>query len=87
MIKKLIFTAITAFAGLSAWGVPACPEPARITQPDGSVVTIRLIGDEFSNRTVTTDGYTLLRNADGAYVYANLGVDGQLTPTLSLIHI
>lgn len=86
MIKKLIFTAITAFAGLSAWGVPACPEPARITQPDGSVVTIRLIGDEFSNRTVTTDGYTLLRNADGAYVYANLGVDGQLTPTTVVAH-
>lgn len=41
-----------------------------VTQSDGSKLTVRLVGDEFYHRTMTTDGYTLLQRSNGDYVYA-----------------
>ena len=65
---------------------PAYQGTAQVTQPDGSVVTIRLVGDEYLHYNVTADGYSLVRRDDGAYVYARLNVEGQLEPTSILAH-
>ena len=65
---------------------PAYPGTTRVTQPDGSFVTIRLVGDEYIHYNVTTDGYSLVRRDDGAYVYAQLNAEGQLEPTSLLAH-
>ena len=65
---------------------PAYRGTAQVTQPDGSVVTIRLVGDEYLHYNVTADGYSLVRRDDGAYVYARLNVEGQLEPTSMLAH-
>lgn len=61
--------------------VPATPFPVTITQPDGSVLTIRLHGDEFFNYKTTLDGYTLVPDADGILTYAQLNADGKLAST------
>ncbi len=58
--------------------VTANPAPVEYLQPDGSSLTIFLHGDEFIHWATTTDGYTLLSNADGAYEYAILMKDGKL---------
>ena len=60
--------------------VPAYPYPVKVTQPDGSSVVIRMHGDEFMNRMSTEDGYTVVLNEDGYYVYAALK-NGSLVPT------
>ena len=60
--------------------VPAYPYPVKVTQPDGSSVVIRMHGDEFMNRMSTEDGYTVVLNEDGYYVYADLK-NGSLVPT------
>lgn len=54
----------------SALAVPAYPGIIQAPQPDGSVLPIRLHGDEHHHYTSTTDGFMLLRNADGYYEYA-----------------
>ena len=61
---------------LSVSAVPADPTPARLTQPDGSVVTVVLHGDEFFNYLTTSDGYTVVKNEAGFYTYARL--DGNM---------
>jgi len=53
------------------------------TQPDGSVIDLRVFGDEFYAATETLDGYTVVFDPVArAYVYASLSVDGStLLPT------
>lgn len=65
---------------------PAYRGTTRVTQPDGSYVTIRLVGDEYLNYNTTSDGYSLVCREDGAYVYAQLNSEGQLEPTALLAH-
>jgi immune inhibitor A len=81
-MKKSILLAIAfvVFGFVTAFAVPACHEPSTVTQPDGSALTIRLVGDEFIHFTTTLDGYTVVKRSDGFYVYASL-VDDALVPT------
>ena len=65
---------------------PAHHGTTRVLQPDGTSVTIRLVGDEYLHYHATADGYTLLRRADGAYVYATKNSEGKLEPTDLLAH-
>ena len=65
---------------------PAYRGTTQVTQPDGSTVTIRLIGDEYLHYNATADGYSLVRRDDGAYVYAQLNAEGELEPTSLLAH-
>lgn len=65
---------------------PAHRGTRQMVQPDGTTVTIRLVGDEYLHYTVTSDGYSLVRRDDGAYVYAQMDADGQLAPTALLAH-
>ena len=74
-----------AAAGIAAAGmlapvavqaVPAYPGIIRTTQPDGTVVEIVMRGDERGHRTYTTDGYLLIRDAEGYMSYAVADADG-----------
>lgn len=56
-----------------------------MTQPDGTTVTISLHGDEYLHFYTTADGYSIVKDADNRYVYAELK-DGQLLPTNVLAH-
>ena len=59
--------------------ITALPKPINYSQPDGTTLTINLKGDERIHWSETTDGYTLLSNKDGAYVYAIKDKKGFLT--------
>ena len=65
---------------LTARAIPADPMPVKVTQPDGSTVTVALHGDEFFHFTTTQDGYTVLKNGTGYYTYATLEGD-RLVPS------
>lgn len=62
----------------SAFAVTANPNPVKFTQPDGSVLTIILKGDEFIHWAETSDHFTLLSNKNGAYEYAIMDSRGRL---------
>jgi len=82
MIRKLILSLLTVLLQTGvAWSVPAHPGMLTVTQPDGTTLTLQLLGDEFLHYSTTHDGYTVLQNDDGYYVYAERQADGQLAPT------
>ena len=61
---------IVAFAAMCqiASAIPADPRPFKYTQPDGTVITLRLIGDEFNHWTVNVEtGDEVVMDGDGFY--------------------
>lgn len=55
---------------VAAYAVPARPGLIEKRLPDGSVLRLRLTGDEFFNCLVTEDGCPVVRAEDGYYCYA-----------------
>ena len=76
-MKKNLFLLFVLMGLLcfTARAIPADPTPVKITQPDGSTLTVALHGDEFFHFTTTADGYTVLKNKAGYYTYARLDGD------------
>lgn len=72
---------IFLFCSMNLNAVPASPYPIKITQPDGSEITIRLHGDEFFNYKTTLDGYTLIENNSGILTYAQQDATGKFVST------
>jgi len=80
-MKKLLLFAIAMLCTSMAMAIPAHPGLKKVTQPDGTTLTIRLVGDEYLNFRTTADGYTIVSRADGFYAYAQLDDEGRLQPT------
>ncbi|MDO4510802.1 MAG: M6 family metalloprotease domain-containing protein [Bacteroidales bacterium] len=74
-MKKFALLLICMMAMLRASAVPAYPQPVTVTQPDGTTLQIQGHGDEFHNFITTADGYTIVKNEAGYYVYALLQGD------------
>ncbi len=84
MKHSILFTTLFALlAGgiLESSAVPAYPKPVRVTQSDGTQITIRTYGDEYHHYTLSDEGYTLTGGPGGDYYYATLAADGTLVPT------
>ena len=65
--------------------VPAHPGTIKVQQPNGSFVTLRLVGDEWQHFQTTADGYSVVKNQQGYYVYAEKK-NGQLEATAFVAH-
>ena len=85
MKKWTLALLVLSLLSLTAKAVPAYPYPITAAQPDGSTVTLRMHGDEWHHYTTTADGYTVVRNAQGAWAYAALR-DEALVATSVLAH-
>ncbi|HHV02634.1 MAG: M6 family metalloprotease domain-containing protein [Bacteroidales bacterium] len=78
-LRSLLIVFLTFFSH-SAYAVKAYPGPIRVTQPDGSIITIRRHGDEFLNWT--TSGDRLVKQGpDGFYYLAEFSVQGNVIAT------
>ncbi len=84
-MKKLTLSLLLLLAVLQLMAVPAKRGNTTVTQPDGSTVTIALHGDEWLHYETTADGYSIVRNDKGYYVYAEKK-QGQLMPTTVVAH-
>ncbi|MCL2596943.1 MAG: M6 family metalloprotease domain-containing protein [Paludibacter sp.] len=81
-MKKLIFILpCLLFANVGLFAVPAIPTPIDKTQPDGTILTMLLHGDEFFSYQTTLDGFLITENEHGAFVYATVSQTGDLQPT------
>ena len=65
--------------------IPAHPGKVKVRQPDGTSVTIRLVGDEWLHFNTTDDGYSVVKDSRGSYVYAERR-EGCLVPTAVVAH-
>lgn len=84
-MKKLAILLVSVIVCMNAYANPANPGLVQMPQPDGSLVTIRLVGDEFYHFNTTADDYTIMLNEKGAYVYAQL-IGTKLKATDILAH-
>ena len=66
---------------IAASAVPAKRGILRLAQPDGSVLQVRIIGDEFSHLVYTQDGSAIKIGGDGYYRYAVLNASGMVEAT------
>ena len=67
-MKKIFVSFVLALSCVfAAWAVPAYPGLIRYTQPDGSVIMIRVHGDEFCHWVTDASGKVLEMGADGYY--------------------
>ncbi len=80
MKKFLLSTLLLLSASAQTlMAVPARRDVVKtVTQPDGTELSVRLIGDEKSHCYITTDGKPLLTNEEGAYCYATLSTTGEV---------
>ncbi len=74
-MRRIFALLAAAMLWATVWAVPADPTPIQVTQPDGTMLTVKLHGDEFFHFTSTVDGYTVVKNAAGYYTYAQLDGD------------
>lgn len=71
--NKLLGASLLLFSALPAFSVPAYPGLLTFKQDDGSTLSIRRVGDEYHNITLSEDGYALLYNKETRnYEYAQL---------------
>lgn len=81
-MKKVIIAICLMLLGfmptVKASGVPAPPYPIEVELPDGSKLTIRLIGDERGHKTYTVDGWQILQGEDEFYYYVKEEKDGTI---------
>ena len=77
-MRKIFLTLIAAALTLGAAAIPARRAPFTVTQKDGTVLTLQLVGDEHFHYFVNVaDGRTMLQRADGDYYFAS---EAELAP-------
>ncbi len=91
MLEKHAFFSILAislflFSATLYAQVSVSPNPVEITQSNNSKLTIIGVGTAANPYTETIDGYTLLRNKKGIYVYAKLNKNLKLIPSKLKAH-
>lgn len=67
--------------GLRANAGPAWRGTLTLTQPDGSVLQARVVGDEFAHLMVDLQGNALIQNSEGWWCYAAFSGDGSMHNT------
>lgn len=67
MKKILASLALLLSALYTLSAIPAYPGKIRVTQPDGSVITIRIHGDEWFHYITDESGQVVAQDPDGFY--------------------
>lgn len=84
-MKKILFLLIFALVATSSFASKANSLPAVVPQPDGTMLTVLLQGDENISWYTTTDGMLLVKRGNGYYV-AQVKADGSLAALSLLAH-
>lgn len=84
-MKKILLTLFAMAITASSWAVRVNPQPAQITQKDGTVITVYGHGDEHYSWYTLADG-TLLCHVGSDFYVANINDKGELSPSKILAH-
>jgi M6 family metalloprotease-like protein len=87
----LVLAVLVGLAALMAAGsahaVKAYPFPFTIYQPDGTAISVRMIGDERIVFYETEDGYTILRQSNGWWHYVHPASNGTVALEASRLRV
>ena len=81
-VLLIMLMAISCFA-LAA---PLKNIEVRLTQPDGQVINCFASGDEFYNYLHDANGFTIVLDDKGYYVYATKDAEGKVIPTSYIVN-
>ena len=85
-MRRIIITTLTTWlVAINMWAVKADPTPVVVRQPDGTMLTVVLHGDEHFSYYTTIDDVLLVQQS-GHYYIARTDGDGQLHATTQLAH-
>ena len=79
LIKSLFIAILVISPFISTFAIRAYPGFIKVTQPDGSTLTIKNHGDEFYHYTTTEDNFIVKQNAAGFFTYATIDTQGIIT--------
>lgn len=79
-VIKLFLTAGFVLSSAAAMAVPARRDVRAVTQPDGALLNVRLVGDERNHFLLTTDNRLLLEE-EGIYYFARFDAQGRTVST------
>ena len=80
MKAKLILLFTAFLIAVNAGAVPACPEPFEVTQPDGTILTLHMIGDEYYHWVETSENQVVVQSEEGYYEYATI-LNNEIVPS------
>lgn len=80
MILRFFYFAIIAFMAVPAFAIPARRSSFPAKGPDGSIINVRLVGDEYFHYFVNADDESLLMRSDGSFAYAAFDDSLRLRP-------
>ena len=81
IFAKTALLLLLLLVSYSVSAVPAYPYPVKVTQPDGTTLTVILKGDEFHRYHTTEDGYLITKDNSGVFNYARMESSGRLIST------
>jgi len=67
-IKRFLTLSLIAALAVQVWAVPAKPGWQTKTQPDGTPISVQLMGDEFVHYWITKDGKIAKQQEDGTFI-------------------
>lgn len=71
-MKKLLTTVFAGLMAASSWAMPVQPGTFTVTQSDGTVLTLMMVGDEYHSYFVDVNtGVKMERSANGDFVPVN----------------
>lgn len=78
-MKRLLFlVTLTVLVASKVSGVPAKSRMIEHEQPDGSIIKVKLCGDEYHHYYMTEEGAFVTLDADGYYKYTVLDTNNRL---------
>jgi M6 family metalloprotease-like protein len=76
-MTKRIISLLVILVSTSVFAAPFWGQVKTVGQSDGTTVPVMAYGDEFYHRFESLSGYTVVKNAAGMYVYADIDSAGQ----------
>lgn len=80
-IKIILFFFAFFLSVTTIWSKPAMREIRKVIQPDGSLIEVKVSGDENFHFTTTPNGVLLVKDNDGFYRIASVEEDGSFKST------
>ncbi len=80
-LAGLAFTLMLLAGSRPAFAINAAPFPAELRQPDGTVITTYLRGDEYNHWREDDAGHGIVQQPDGWWMYAQLDARGLFQAT------